>query len=63
MIKAIVAGRLKNNMINKSIDFLHGQKTEATKGQNTSRSTQQLRDARDGVGSNTSVAASVKSGK
>ena len=57
------AGRLKNNMINKSIDFLHGQKTEATKGQNTSRSTQQLRDARDGVGSNTSVAASVKSGK
>jgi hypothetical protein len=57
------AGRLKNNMINKSIDILHGQKTEATKGQNTSRSTQQLRDARDGVGSNTSVAASVKSSK
>ena len=45
-------------MINKSIDFLHGQTTEATKGQNSSRSTQQLRDARNGVGSNTTVAAS-----
>ena len=52
------AGRLKNNMLNRSIDFLHGMQSEATKGQNTNDSTQQINDARDGVGSNTTVATS-----
>ena len=35
-------------------------KTQATKGQNTNDSTQQINDARNGVGSNTSVGNSTK---
>ena len=54
------ANRFKNNLVNRSIDALNGMKTQATKGQNTNDSTQQINDARNGVGSNTSVGNSTK---
>ncbi len=52
------ANRFRNKLINRSVDILHGMKSEATKGQNTTDSTQQINDARNGVGSNTTLAAS-----
>jgi len=52
----------KSRMINQPT-LTHGTGDQATSGNNTSKSTQQLKDARDGVGSNTSLSASVKSGK
>ena len=38
-----------------------GNESQAVKGQNTNKSTQQVQDARNGVGSNTSVGNSTKS--
>ena len=52
----------RSRMVNQPT-ITHGAVDQATNGNNSSKSTQQLRDARDGVGSNTSVSASVKSGK
>jgi len=47
----------KSNMVNQPT-ITHDSGNQPTTGQNTSKSTQQLRDARDGVGSNTTIAAS-----
>ena len=53
------ARRLKNNMLNKSIDVLSGMKSQAVSGQNVNNgSTQQINDARNGAGSNTTVRSS-----
>ncbi len=53
------ARRFKNNMLNKSIDILSGMKSQAVSGQNVNdSSTQQINDARNGAGSNTTVKSS-----